>query len=109
MKNSSLIFLWSVLSEIIREFSSHLDVFVDRTGDLRVRTQEGRPFASVIIQRRHVGVYLLPIYYHPEVVGPLLSNRKSGKGTLRFKDVDDSSINELSELIETCLTLIGKY
>ncbi len=109
MKNDSLIFLWSRISEIVRRCSLNLDIFIHEFGDLRVRTSEGRPFASVRIQQSHVGVYLLPLYHHPGVIGPFLSNRKSGKGTLQFKDEKDPAIEEIADLIETCLNLVGKY
>jgi len=109
VKNDSFLFLWARLSEIVRGCTKGLEVIVDEPGDLRVETNKGRPFVSVRIQRNHVGIYLLPLYYHPDVLPQSLSERKSGKGTLRFRNERDVSIEDLSSLIETCLALIDHY
>jgi|TARA_B100000959_G_scaffold245061_1_gene269418 hypothetical protein len=109
VKNDSLLFLWARLSEIVRGCTGGLEVVVDEPGDLRVETDKGRPFVSVRIQRNHVGLYLLPLYYHPDALPPSLSARKSGKGTLRFRDEGDVSIGGLTALVESCLALIDHY
>ena len=109
MKNDSFLFLWARLSKIIQDCTKELEVVVDEPGDLRVETSSGRPFASVRIQRNHVGIYLLPLYYHPDVLPQSLSERKSGKSTLRFRDERDPSIDDLPDLIENCLALIDHY
>ena len=68
MKNDALIFLWHNLSSLIRELTEELVIEIDEPGDFRVETKAGRPFVSVRIQKRHVGLYLLPLYYHPDVL-----------------------------------------
>jgi hypothetical protein len=108
MKNDAFLFLWAKLARIVRGCSTGLSVIVDEPGHLRIESRSGRPFVNVRIQRNHVGVYLLPMYYHPEVLGPL-SERKSGKGTLRFYEEEDPLIDELSGLIERSVALVGHY
>ena len=109
VKNDSFLFLWARLSKIVQDCTRELEVVVDEPGDLRVETSSGRPFVSVRIQRNHVGIYLLPLYYHPAVLPQSLSEKKSGKGTLRFRDERDVSIDDLPNLIENCLALIDHY
>jgi len=109
VKNDSFLFLWARLAKIVQGSTEELEVVVNEPGDLRVVTSSGRSFVSVRVQRKHVGVYLLPLYYHPEVLPQSLSGRKSGKGTLRFRDERDASIDDLPKLIENCLALIDHY
>ena len=109
MKNPSRLFLWARLAEIVREGSAGLPVVVDEPGDLRIETEAGRPFASVRIQLHHVGVYLLPLYYHPYILPASLRSRKSGAVTLRFTNEEDAMIGELGILIERCLSTIAHY
>ncbi|MBR84527.1 MAG: hypothetical protein CMA85_01065 [Euryarchaeota archaeon] len=109
MKNPEHLFLWARLAGIVREVCEGLPVIVDEPGDLRIETQAGRPFVSVRIQRSHVGLYLLPIYYFPELLPASLSVRKSGLGTLRFNKDEDELIDEVATLIGRSLSTIGHY
>ena len=109
MKNPDHLFLWARLAEIVRDGSAGLPVTVDEPGDLRIETESGRPFASVRIQLHHVGVYLLPLYYYPDMLPAILGSRKSGAVTLRFTNEEDAMIGDLGTLIERCLSAIGNY
>ena len=109
MKNDALLFLWDSLSTTVKRSATDLEIAIDEPGDLFLKTLRGRPFARVRIQKKHVGVYLLPMYYYPEVLPLSLSKKKSGKGTLRFKHQDEDVDAELSCLIENCLAFIGHY
>ena len=109
MKNDGLLFLWDSLSTIVKRSVTDLEIAIDEPGDLFVKTPRGRPFARVRIQKKHVGVYLLPMYYHPEVLPQSLSKKKSGKGTLKFKQQNEDVNAELSCLIENCLAFVGHY
>jgi len=109
MKNPDYLFLWAKLAEIVKEVSGDLPVLIDQPGDLRIETGAGRPFASVRIQREHVGLYLLPMYYFPDILPRKLSVRKSGLSTLKFFKEDDELIAEVSKLIGRCMTTIGHY
>ena len=109
VKNDSLLFLWDTLSTIVKETAKSLEMEIDEPGDLFVKTGKGRPFARVRIQKKHVGVYLLPMYYHPEVLPQNLLKKKSGKGTLKFQHEDEDIRADLSCLIENCLAFVGHY
>ena len=109
MKNDSLIFLWHALSTIAREKTTGLEIVIDEPGDLRIETETGRPFVSVRIQKGHVGLYLLPLYYHPDVLPYRLNKFKSGKSTLRFKDEGELSSDDLTTLIDNCMAMVDHY
>ena len=109
MKNDALIFLWHNLSSLIRGLTEELVIAIDEPGDFRVETKAGRPFVSVRIQKRHVGLYLLPLYYHPDVLPYSLKKFKSGKSVLRFKDEEQLQPDELRTLIENCIAMIEHY
>jgi len=110
MKNDSFLYLWDELCKIVRKCcANNLIIVVDEPGDLFIETQNGRPFVRVRIQRKHVGVYLLPMYYYPEVLPQNLSKKKSGKSTLKFKTENEVISEDLSRLLENCLALIGHY
>ena len=79
MKNDALIFLWHNLSSLIRNWTEELEIAIDEPGDFRVETKTGRPFVSVRIQKGHVGLYLLPLYYHPDVLPYSLKNSSPEK------------------------------
>jgi len=109
VKNDSFLFLWDKLSTIVKDCSKGLEIAIDEPGDLFVKTGKGRPFARVRIQKKHVGIYLLPMYYYPEVLPHNLSKKKSGKGTLKFQHEDEDISTDLSCLIENCLAFIEHY
>ncbi len=109
VKNDDLLFLWDSLSTIVKNCTTNLERAIDEPGDLFVKTPNGRPFARVRIQKKHVGIYLLPMYYHPEVLPLNLSKKKSGKSTLKFKDQDEDVDADLTCLIENCLAFVGHY
>ena len=109
VKNDSLLFSWHAVATIVRDYSQDQEIVIDEPGDLFVKTRNGRPFARVRIQKKHVGLYLLPMYYFPDVVPQELSDNKSGKGTLRFQKNDKYTEAKLIILIENCLAVIGYY
>ena len=109
MKNDSFLFLWDKLSTIVKDCSKSLEIAIDEPGDLFVKTGKCRPFARVKIQKKHVGIYLLPMYYYPEVLPQNLSKKKSGKATLKFQHEDEDISTDLSCLIENCLTFVEHY
>ena len=109
MKNPDYLFLWARLTDIVREGCAGLPVIVDELGALRIETEAGRPFAIVRIQLRHVGLYLLPLYYHPHTLPDRLAPRRHGAATLRFTEEEDPLIGDVASLIERCLSTIGHY
>ena len=109
VKNDSFLFLWDKLSTIVKDCSEGLEIAIDEPGDLFVKTVKGRPFARVRIQKKHVGIYLLPMYYYPEVLPHNLLKKKSGKGTLKFQHEGEDISTDLSSLIRNCLAFVGHY
>ena len=109
MKNDTLIFLWSELAEIVKFQCSTLKLVRDEPGDLRIETLQGRPFVTVRIQREHVGLYLLPLYYHTHILPSALQSHKSGKSILKFKKVQTILLVEIEQLLQRCQALIGTY
>ena len=109
MKNDSYLFLWDRISKIVRNYTKGMEVVADEPGNLRVEANNGRPFVCVSIQKKHVGIYLLPLYYHPETLPHTLYKNKSGKSTLRFKSKEEFSVKDIERLIENCLAVIGHY
>ena len=101
--------LWTQIAEIVQEYSRDLLIITNVSGDLRIETKDGRPFVRVRVQRKHVGVYLLPLYYHRRILPSSLKQYYSGKGTLRFIDVDENILSEFRELMERCQSLIGFF
>ena len=109
MKSPDYLFLWAGLADVVREGCAGLPVIVAEPGDLRIETEAGRPFATVRIQLRLVGLCLLPLYYHPHTLPDGLAPRRHGAATLRFAEEEDPLISEVASLIERCLTTIGHY
>lgn len=109
MKNDSLLFLWDTLAQIVQKGTSDLRTVIDEPGDLYVENNKGRPFARVRIQKSHVGVYLLSMYYHPEVLPSSLKQYKTGKSTLRFRHGEDDFHQGVEVLVENCLALVDHY
>lgn len=109
MKNDSLLFLWDTLAQIVQKGTSDLRTVIDEPGDLYVENNKGRPFTRVRIQKSHVGVYLLPMYYHPEVLPSSLKQYKTGKSTLRFRHGEDDFHQGVEVLVENCLALVDHY
>ena len=101
--------LWTQIAEVVQECSRDLPIITNVSGDLCIETKDGRPFVRVRVQRKHVGVYLLPLYYHRRILPSSLKQCYSGKGTLRFIDVDEYILSEFRELMERCRPLIGFY
>ena len=109
MKNDRLIFLWSELAEVVRINCSTLNLVCDEPGDLRIETMHGRPFVTVRIQKKHVGLYVLPLYYHSDILPLALQPHKSGKSTLKFKEGQKVLETEIEQLLHRCQALIGAY
>ena len=109
MKNDRLIFLWSQLAEVVKSHCSTLKIVCDEPGDLRIETIQGRPFVTVRIQKEHVGLYILPLYYHPDILPLALQQHKSGKSTLKFNKGQEPLILEIELLLHRCQALIGAY
>ena len=51
------------------------------------------------MQRKHVGIYVLPVYYNPSLIGNM-SKRQVGKCTFGFKSDDDEMIKHLPDFLK---------
>ena len=109
MKNANLLYTWAGLQELLRPQVAELVCTTDEPGDWRVETPTGRPFLTLRIQKHHVGLYLLPMYYHPEVRPAALNRYLSGKSTFRFKAHHEPPEEALVNIVEACKAFIGLY
>ena len=95
MKNEALLPIWIDAANAVKKIAVNAVIIRDEPGDFRMKNQRGRPFCQVRIQRSHVGVYFLPIYYHPHLLLPEIKPALHGKTTLRFNQKIDSLLNLL--------------
>ena len=101
--------VWVELVNTIRPYTVGMSILNDEFGDFRVETASGRPFVRVKIQKGHVGLYVLPIYYHPHILSENLKNQVHGKGTLKFKYWEEINIESIKVLMEGCESVVGLY
>ena len=101
MKNADLAVLFFRLRDMLSRYESFMRIVVDEEGYYRLYTLTRRPFMGICVQRRHVGIYVMPITDNPLLIGPLKSKR-IGKGTIGFSRDDDPLIDEVPAFIERC-------
>ena len=109
MKNEDFLFVWAAIKEVLAPACRGLVQVRDEPGDWAIDTPSGRPFLKLRIQKKHVGLYVLPLYYHPEALDPALRLHLNGKVTLRFSKPDALPVEALQRQAETCLALVGLY
>lgn len=109
IKNEGLLFVWAEIQSLLRPLCATLVETVDEPGDWAVDTPSGRPFLKLRIQKRHVGLYLLPLYYRPGAMEPGLRHALHGKTTFRFNRQSALPLGALERQIEACLGLVGLY
>ena len=109
MKNESLLSCWIEAKQIIQPLCDGLPVIIDEPGDWRIETPSGRPFISLRIQKSHVGLYLLPMYYHPQIRPQSMESYLKGKSTFRFVRTKPLPIEGIQDVIERARAMIGAY
>jgi len=109
VKNGAFLFLWSSIRTALLPAVEGLVTVTDEPGDWRVETHEGRPFLTLRIQRRHVGLYLLPMYYHPGVCDAALVPFRHGKSTFRFTLTTEPPFEALKTTMERAKAVVGVY
>jgi len=109
IKNEGLLFVWAEIQSLLRPLCATQVETVDEPGDWAVDTPSGRPFLKLRVQKRHVGLYLLPLYYHPGAMEPELRSALRGKTTFRFTRHTALPLAALERQIEACLGLVGLY
>ena len=101
MKNADYTVLFFKLREILAKYEPFMKVKCDDDGYYRLFTPTNRPFIGIKVQRKHVGIYVLPVYYNPGLIGNM-SKRQVGKCTLGFTSDEDEMIEHLPEFFERC-------
>ena len=82
MKNVDHAVLFFKLREILAKHEPFLKVIVDDEGYYRLFTPTNRPFIGIKVQKKHVGIYVLPVYYNPE---PDWKHVQSPSGQVHFR------------------------
>jgi len=109
MKNELLLSLWIELKQLIEPLCEGLPIITDEPGDWRVETTTGRPFLTLRIQKSHVGLYLLAMYYHQHILPKSIDAYLFGKSTFRFHSFNDLPLEGIQEIVESARSLIGSY
>jgi len=76
-------------------------VTIDEDGYYRLYTPTRRPFIAVVIQKKHVGIYSMPLYEVPHLAG-VLGERRIGKSCIGFCTDDDPLLAEVPAYFERC-------
>ena len=84
-------------------------LITDEPGDWRVETTTGRPFLTLRIQKSHVGLYLLPMYYHQHIRPKSMDAYLKGKSTFRFVRTKPLPKEGIQEIIDRARAMIGTY
>ena len=109
MKNESLLSCWIEAKQTIEPLCIGLPVTIYEPGDWRVETPTGRPFVTLRIQKSHVGLYLLPMYYHPHIRPRSMDAYLKGKSTFRFVRTKPLPVEGIQEIIDRARAMIGTY
>ena len=72
----------------------------DEIGYYRLETPSKKPFIATCVQKKHVGLYSVVMYRHPQVIPKELEDLRIGKSCMGFVDFDESF-----DLILNCLTI----
>jgi hypothetical protein len=103
---------FSSLRRILQRHAGRLAVKDDRPGNYYLETvtptNQGKPhmFGSVLAQKTHVSLYLMPVYMYPELledVSPELKQRMQGKSCFNFKTPDEVLFREIDALTTASL------
>ena len=109
VKSEALLPIWIEAANAVKKIAVNAVIICDEPGDLRMKNQRGRPFCQVRIQRSHVGVYFLPIYYHPHLLLPEIKPALHGKTTLRFNQKNKFLVEFITPQVNKILTVMDLY
>ncbi|MHB0914967.1 MAG: hypothetical protein ACYC4M_04690 [Thermoleophilia bacterium] len=109
MKNDSPEFkeIFTFLREMMREYEPRLQVVEDDPGTYYLngawsdKYKKEYFFGAVMVQKRYVSYYLMPVYMFPELldgVSPELLRRMQGKSCFNFTKMDVVLMDELKGL-----------
>lgn len=119
LKNNSEGFqeVFSHLREILREYEPHLKVVDDGPGKYYLNGSYSEKygkeyfFGSVMIQKRYVSYYLMPVYMFPKLLDGIsveLKRRMQGKSCFNFTKIDRKLMGELKRLTKKGFTRFRK-
>lgn len=101
--------IFDILKTILKQFEADLSVIHDKDDNYYLNTsasdKKKKPefFGAVQIKKSYVAFHLMPLYYHPDLLGsisPQLKSRIQGKSCFNFKEVDDRLSDELNVLTQ---------
>ncbi|ETZ22638.1 hypothetical protein [Pedobacter sp. V48] len=78
------------------------DLWSDKNVVIEGRQRNEVFFASVIIQKGHVGFYYMPVYTEPDmkkIFGPELLKLLNGKSCFHIKKLDDALMLQIEEAL----------
>ena len=107
VKNPELAPLWVILRGMIAIHEPDMVLDRDVPGYYRLIRPNGRPFAMTVVQKKHVGLYLISLHENKDLfesLNPLLKACLSGK-SFRFKDEDDLALDLIPGLLQACADL----
>jgi hypothetical protein len=100
--------IFSKLKSILAEYESELTLVHNKNDNyyLNTPTTDKKPefFGAVQIKKSYVAYHQMPIYYYPELLGPIsqeLKNKMQGKSCFNFKETDDNLFGELKSLTKS--------
>ncbi|RZD45672.1 MAG: hypothetical protein CXT69_01740 [Methanobacteriota archaeon] len=117
VKNPELAVLWFRLTEPLTKLAPLLIMVKDEPGYHRyetprrsgingLRTLPQRPFAATVVQKKHVGLYMMSLYEDPSIMNnmpQILHKRWKGKASLKFTDEDDPALEYVHLLFEAAV------
>ena len=107
VKNPELAPLWAIIQEMVAVHEPQMQINRDEPGDYSLIRMNGRPFARTKIQKKHVGLYLMPLHENYDLfesLNPGLKSHLNGK-CLRFKDEDDPVMASIPALLQASADL----
>ena len=73
----------------------------DEPGYYRLATRTGRPFISLVVQKKHVGIYSMPLYEDSSLAGEL-EYARIGKSCLGFTDEVEPKLEMVKDYFQRC-------
>ena len=99
VKNPELLPLWSSIRALLVGYEAEMLVVRDEPGYFSLKTETGRPFVSLVIQKKHVGLYSMPLYENDSLAEELESAR-IGKSCLGFVEEDDVMLDLIESFLQ---------
>lgn len=98
-KNIGLLPIWEELTKYCKKYESVMSIKKDEIGYYRLETLSKKPFIATCVQKKHVGLYSVVMYRHPEVIPKELENFRVGKSCMGFVDFDEN-FDPITQLLD---------